>query len=1005
MTLGVCQFAAAQNNYYFNHLNQDNGLAYGLISGPFIDSRGFMWMSSGGELVRFDGLQTKRYIHDENDSTSFGGIIMVNILEDDRGDLWIQSESALNQYHRHSDNFTVYPLPSEYPDFFSSNKIRTSWRNGRITFYSLSRKDVAIRFNTETKQMEILSTEELNNIKKHFETSRISFETDERKILLENHNKNYEIDSTIFSLNENENIPDFIPYNLYNENDSTYWISGHGGLLCFNPFTKVFNHFNNYKGTKITLLSNIIKIGDQLLIGSDVLGLLFFDLNTRQFVKNIKHESSNENSITSDQTSPLILNKNGTLVLSTSSKGIDFTNIYKSKFNWLLDGPQSREMGIDNFIRSITQDSKGNVWCATHSGAIIAFDQDKKITLSNTFLPKKEGNLIRPNNIMVDNIGQAWLSSWEGIYIFNSNNGKITTLHHPMASKAPNYDRIHYIFQLRDGRIVATGSTKSLLQIKQFGNEYLFSEDLCSSNLPDVYFLHESDNGTLYAAQRQVINILLPQKEKYNVLKSVQLEGDIKHLIESADKKTLWIASSAGLIQLNLQDYSWQKITEKDGLPINYCYAVLDDEMGNLWISTNKGICRFTPNLFDWGNRGNAANRNAFRNYNKADGLQGNEYNTFAFLKRSDGEMWFGGLNGINTFYPKNVKDYEVIPKVQITDLQVNDKPFKSDQYIGERDTLILEYEYNTVSFHFVAIEYADAKNCKLLYQLEGYDAEWIPIQNPAFVRYPNLPSGSYTLKIKASNSDGIWTPEVKELVIIIRTPWFRTVWFRGGMLFLFLAILFGIYKYRIRQIKKVEFMRNRIARDLHDDVGSTLGSLSVYSEVAGMKARMNQPIDDIVEKMGNASRDMIERMSDIVWSVKADYDDLEKVFHRMQAFAAMTLPPRNIRYTFELDEKLKTCRLDMTKRRNLFLIYKEAIYNSVKYASCQQIDIIISANGKYISMTITDDGEGFDPSHIPAIGGNGLKNMRSRCDDMKGKFTLHTNKEKGTTIIAEIPI
>jgi len=201
---------------------------------------------------------------------------------------------------------------------------------------------------------------------------------------------------------------------------------------------------------------------------------------------------------------------------------------------------------------------------------------------------------------------------------------------------------------------------------------------------------------------------------------------------------------------------------------------------------------------------------------------------------------------------------------------------------------------------------------------------------------------------------------------------------------------------------------RLRISRELHDDIGSTLGSISIYSEVAKKRNAKNESANEVLAKIGFASRELIDKMSDIVWSLNPNNESFEQLQNRMMAFAAMMLAPRNISYEFSTGEKVKAIRLTGEQRKNIFLIFKEALYNIVKYADSKNVHIILTTQKNGLAMIIQDDGKGFDvsrffngeaPSSGEYLGGNGIKNMQARADDMNAILRIDSKINEGTTV------
>jgi two-component system sensor histidine kinase UhpB len=231
----------------------------------------------------------------------------------------------------------------------------------------------------------------------------------------------------------------------------------------------------------------------------------------------------------------------------------------------------------------------------------------------------------------------------------------------------------------------------------------------------------------------------------------------------------------------------------------------------------------------------------------------------------------------------------------------------------------------------------------------------------------------------------------------------------------IFLVASFGGYSfYRYRRRRKLQSEqemlneRLRISRELHDDMGSTLGSISIYSEVAKNRSVKNENADEVILKIGAASRELIDKMSDIVWSINPNNESIEQLQNRMQTFAAMILTPHNIQYHFLADDAIQKVKLTAEERKNIFLIFKEAIHNIVKYAECKNVEISLSQQSDHLEMIIKDDGKGFDISKLPeadSLGGNGIKNMKARTETMNATININSKINEGTTIELKLNI
>ena len=271
--------------------------------------------------------------------------------------------------------------------------------------------------------------------------------------------------------------------------------------------------------------------------------------------------------------------------------------------------------------------------------------------------------------------------------------------------------------------------------------------------------------------------------------------GDISAIHEDRTG-TLWLGASDGLYRYNRQDETFTRYTESQGLPSSAIQGILEDKAGRLWISTKNGISRFDPQT------------ETFRNYDVSDGLQANDFSQACYTQGSDGEMFFGGSNGFNAFFPENVRDNAYVPPVVITSFKIFNKPVpvgansvlkKAIPYV---DSLTLSYRDNVFSFEFAALSYANSQKNRYRYKLEGLEPGWNEVgSKQRLATYTNLDPGKYVFRVQGSNSDGVWNEEGVSLPIVITPPWWRTNWFRALFAVVLLTLLWAAYQLRVRQL------------------------------------------------------------------------------------------------------------------------------------------------------------------------------------------------------------
>jgi len=408
-------------------------------------------------------------------------------------------------------------------------------------------------------------------------------------------------------------------------------------------------------------------------------------------------------------------------------------------------------------------------------------------------------------------------------------------------------------------------------------------------------------------------------------------------------------------------------------------------------MSTNKGLSRFTVSTAHC------------KNFGSRDGLQSDEFNRNAYCKSNDGILYFGGVNGFNFFDPRSLVDNAVVPNVLITDFKLSNQsvsinthgsPLTQPAYLTPAVTL--PYSEQMITLVFASTDYtASAKN-QYRYRLDGFKDAWIDAGNHNTATFTNLDPGTYTFVVQGSNSDGIWNQSGASLRLIVLPPWYMTWWFRMALVTAIAGAVYAIYRYRLRQALKIQLVRNRIAQDLHDEIGSTLSSIHIFSEVGKVKSQRGE-VHDILGQINQHTKSSMGAMSDIVWMITARNDRFENIVVHMRELAVQLFEVAGINLHLDFDPKLDDTRLGMEARKNFYLVYKEAINNCVKYANAGNVWISMSLQRKIVTLTIKDDGVGFD-TKSPSTG-NGLVNMRNRAAALNGTLKLESQAGNGTVV------
>ncbi|MFT3701990.1 MAG: triple tyrosine motif-containing protein [Agriterribacter sp.] len=438
-------------------------------------------------------------------------------------------------------------------------------------------------------------------------------------------------------------------------------------------------------------------------------------------------------------------------------------------------------------------------------------------------------------------------------------------------------------------------------------------------------------------------------------------------------------------------------LTEEQGLPNNTVYGILSDDLQNLWLSTNKGICSFKIDaLLDNGKK------SLFRKFTVADGLQGNEFNTGAYAKAADGTLLFGGINGINFFKPENFPEDPRLVKIAVTSIAVDNVQVPKDTMLVYKKLLDLSYQYRSIAFRFSVLDFASVNRYSYYYQMVGYDKQWVEAGSRNFTTYTNLPAGKYTFNIKAVIPGSQVETSITSIAIIVHPPFWKTWWFIVLFVTVVFFALYSLYRYRLRQLLQVQMVRNRIATDLHDDIGSALSNINMLAAITEKKLANPDEAKNYLHRISEEVNASSQSLDDIIWSIDTKNDTVEETVARMRRYAAELFEARDhIKYELDFDEDFSQQKLNIEQRRDIYLIYKEALNNIYKHADARNVWVSVQLKNGFLHLLIKDNGKGFDVNHTTHR--NGLKNIRARVEKWKGKLSI-TSGVGGSELKAEIP-
>nr|HVZ25403.1 triple tyrosine motif-containing protein [Sediminibacterium sp.] len=431
-------------------------------------------------------------------------------------------------------------------------------------------------------------------------------------------------------------------------------------------------------------------------------------------------------------------------------------------------------------------------------------------------------------------------------------------------------------------------------------------------------------------------------------------------------------------------------LTVDQGLPGNTIQRMRMDGNGYLWMITLNGLCRYNP----------ATGR--ITSYNRKDGILVSNLTTEADCFTRDGVMMFTGLNAILYFKPSAFRNTSP-PDVTITDCKLFNDYLPVDSLLRLPE-INLGPAQNSLSIYFAALSYLKREKLSYYYKMSGIDNEWLKADHQNYVNYSLLPPGHYSFMVYCENIDGVRSAHITQIRLYIRPPFWQTGWFIGLVLVSLSGIAYFIHRLRINRLLAVEKVRNRVARDLHDDMGSTLSTINILSAMARTRMQ-SDPVktQEYLGKISDNSQRMMEAMDDIVWSIKPSNDSMHKMTARMREFAVNLLEPKDIAIKFAVGDKIDELKLDMEARRDLFLVFKEAVNNAAKYAHAGWVSIRLEKLPGFLSLIVEDNGIGFAVDS--ADNGNGLGNMRKRASALHGTLSIQSASGQGTRVSLLVPI
>jgi two-component sensor histidine kinase len=474
---------------------------------------------------------------------------------------------------------------------------------------------------------------------------------------------------------------------------------------------------------------------------------------------------------------------------------------------------------------------------------------------------------------------------------------------------------------------------------------------------------------------------------------------DIRHIYVDGSG-IHWLATATrGLVRWDRHAGTWRLFNRSAGMPQAALHAIYPDSTGRLWVPTDNGLVRFQPQ------------DERVEVFTTGDGISHNEFNRISHTRGPDGTLYFGGLNGITVFHPDRMGS-KVLPRPSPLILKA--------LYVQAADGVRVDHTLNVLEGHqlvmaptdkFLGLElvllcYDKPERVRYAWRIDGLDSEWNFQREPS-LRFTTLPFGEHRLRLRGLDREGVWSEELTVPIRVLRPIHLRW-WFIATVIVLVAAIVYAGMRYRIMQLRHIMKVRDRIAMDLHDEVGSSLSRILLFSSaVAGHRDKLPQAAATMLDRITRNSSKAIEDMNDIVWSVNAMHDQMADVLDRMQAYAQQLCDAAGFVFTIIAPESLRQRKLGMEQRRTLYLVFKEAVNNAVKHSGGAHIEARLQITGTILELVVEDDGHGLGPVAVPttSMGGHGLGNMQRRAAEAGGFAKIGPATGGGTRVLLSMDI
>jgi signal transduction histidine kinase/ligand-binding sensor domain-containing protein/DNA-binding response OmpR family regulator len=824
---------AGNSHFFFQRIGLDDGLPNGTVMDIAQDGNNLIWFATFDGLNRFDGYGAKTFRHEEGNPNSLVSNLTLALFIDEANTLWVGTDNGLAKYEESMNRFL------NFTPFLNDNKLTVNAIAGYKENELLLGTDRGLFvFDRESETFDLSQfgfsrNLEVFSIRQVGETWLVGTSTG----LYYTRDKD-----TLRPFSEKTN--DVKIQAITQRTDNEVWVGteGRGLFLVEVNSRQEIHHYQHNPNDAGSICSNYIRtllIDDEerLWIGT-FHGLSLLDEGKEVFYSYYT-DPFDETSLSQNSIRSILQDRQGGVWLGTYYGGANYYHPLKNQFYHLKQTAGANSLN-DRIVSGIIEDANGKLWIGTNDGGINIFDPESN---QFTYITKERNGALLSNNI------KSLLQSKDNRHVFigthggglvRVNNGTGETVN----MKFPAND-VYSLSYDNDG-IIWVGALTGLFKYNERNNhaEQIDTGTLTSTQ---VLYVKADSKGRLWIGGNKSLAYLSLETGKLMEFSDTFQQIRVHCIVEDS-KREIWVGTNYGLYKY-LGEERFVKYSELDGLSNNSVFGILEDSYGNLWLSTGNGINRFNP--VD----------SKFRTYLIPDGLQFQQFNNYSFCKTSSGRIYFGGIEGIITFVPEQLKNNPYSLRPVITELSVQNRTVTPldgtilEENIINAEKITLKSNQATFTLRLAVANYLSGTHNTFKYMLEGYDTDWIITSENHFASYSNIPHGRYTFKLQSANNEDYWSNETTRLAVIVTPLWFQTAWFK---LLLAAAIMLAIFTlwqfFRQRQAIEKQLIQERFAKEKNEEINRAKMNffVNISHEFRTPLTLIISPLQEMMEKVSN---------------------------------------------------------------------------------------------------------------------------------------------------------